>query len=225
VALTLQQAEDEVRAKTRHQSDTVRLTQAVLRAKLNRVYRELRSWLADKVPTHPSNAIATSGLITLPDDDGGLEVSLRSDSYAYDKLFLVEWRSRQTPDVWVPVDPATLPDRNQNAGCPYTFREEGGCLVFGPDWLGSDGTPVVFRVKFFQVPPVLTETDATFKIPVQLERPLLYRVSAEVAEDDGNDPQDFDGKATKLLAEAEIALKGRKGRHSPQAGLIRRRGY
>lgn len=226
--LTLAQARTAVRAKTRHLSDTVRLTDELLDLVLNQVYRELRAWLAGAAPTHPSNRIVTSGHITIPDPTtGALEIELRSDTFAYSKLFLVEYRHCETPEVWLPADPASMPDRNQAAGSPYTYREESGCLYFGPDWIGNNTDPVVFRVKFFETPPVLTEVDATFKIPVELERVFIYRAAAEMYENDGdlNLAAPLDKKATELLDKAEKVLKNRKGVHARQGGLVRRRGY
>lgn len=226
--LTLGQFRAAVRTKTRHTSDTVRLTNPTLDEIGNRVYRELRAWLANEAPTHPSNRIATSGHITIPDPTtGALEIELRSDTYAYSKLFLVEYRHCQSPEVWLPADPASMPDRNQAAGSPYTFREEAGCLYFGPDWIGNNTDPVVFRVKFFETPPALADTDAAFKIPAELERPLIYKAAAEVHDNDGDTKEgaDKDEKATKMLEAAKLALKPRKGVHARQGGLVRRRGY
>jgi hypothetical protein len=208
--LTLAQAEAKVRKKTRHVGDTVRLEQEDLRDHLNTAYRKLRSWLVDVAP---QLYLVTSGDIELPDPDTGQEVHLSAGSYAYERLHRVD----QLGDdgKWREVELASTLSYNHHQTGRYTFREEGGCLIFGPD----DEVEGTFRVLFHATPPVLATPDSTFKLPVRLEDALIYSACIKVAEDDGDDPGRWEKALAKELEAAEPELAKRNGEHVLRAGL------
>ena len=73
MSLTLLQAETEVRALTRHDSDTVRVTQTLIRVWLHHEYRALRTWLQDVAPELYNTV---SGAITLAEAASELRRSI-----------------------------------------------------------------------------------------------------------------------------------------------------
>lgn len=210
MALTLEQAEDDVREQTAHRDDIVRLDETQLRRHLNREYRKLRSWLIDVAP---QLYIVTSGDISLPDVDTGQEVHLSSDAFAFEKIHRVD--QLDDDGKWREVEMAHPSAYNDHQTGGVTWREEGGCLIFGPD----DEVEGTFRVLFHATPAVLTTVDATFKIPHQLEDALIWRACMKVSVADGDSYKEFRELADKELADAEPMLRKRYGVHVQRAGL------
>lgn len=215
MSLTLGQGRTDVRVYTRHVNDTVRLTDTILNGLLNDTCRELRTWLQDVAP---SLYLAVSGDIAIPDATTGQEIHLTSDAYRFERLYLVE---QLFGDRWHEVERAAVTGHNRHAAGRVTFREEGTCLILGPD---NDVTGT-FRVKFHYTPAALTETDSLFKLPESLIPVLKYQTSAKVVRIDGDDPKVWETAADSALAKAEKALRGRYGAHPKRAGLRRVMGY
>lgn len=213
MALTLTQAEADVRVLTRHVSDTTRLTQAVTWGFLNKEYRKLRSWLIDIAP---QLYLATSGDITMPDPTTGQEVELESASFQYEKLYRVDQLNENGDETfWMEVERAHPTNPNYHQSQRVTWREEGGCLIFGPD-NEVEGT---FRILFYATPPELTVGASTFLIPHQLEDALRYGTCAKIALADGDSPKEWMDLYKDELKMAMPELAKRYGVHSSRAGL------
>lgn len=226
MALTLIQAETQVREFTRHDTDT-RLTETQVRAWLHHEYRVLRSWLQDFAP---SLYLVCSSEVTIA---AGEELQLSSAESTFERLHRVEYK---VDDVWRPMERANEVDVSNHVAGRFTFREEGGCLHFGPDDLFS-GT---VRVKYYGTPPTLSADDDIFNIPVSLELPLVVRTCGWVLKRDEGD----DAAIRAAYAEADLMLYGvggtaanpmpgsvahimkkRHGVHPQSSGLRRVMGY
>jgi hypothetical protein len=216
VALRLDDAETQVRKRSRHQGDTVRLTQVSLRIDLHIAYRQLRSWLQEPAP---ELYLLTSS--TLP-VTAGAAVTLATVSATHERTYRVDrmlsdssWRSMERADPLTP---------NAHQLGTYTFREEGGSIVFGPD--GTFAGSV--RVLYYATPATLTADADLFAVPVQLEQPLIFLTCALVALDDGDGASGAKGwtdMADALLKLAAPQLRRRHGIHPQNAGLRKVRGY
>ncbi len=215
MSLTLVQGRSDVRVYTRHVNDAVRLTDPILNGLLNETYRELRTWLQDVAP---SLYLAVSGNIPIPDVTTGQEIHLTSDAYRFERLYLVE---QLLNERWVEVERARTTGYNSHITGRVTFREEGSCLILGPD----DSVEGTFRVKFHYTPAVLTEDDSLFKLPESLLPVLKYQTAAKVAVIDGDSPKDWQDLAKVALEAAERPLRGRNGAHPKRPGLRRVMGY
>jgi hypothetical protein len=215
VAITLAQARAQVREDTGHVNDAVRLTDPKLNRILNREYRKARSRLIDVAP---QLYLITSGDITMPDPVTGQEVHLSSATFAFERIHRVDVLGPN--DKWTEVERASPLSPNSHVLHKFTWREEGGCLIFGPD-NEVEGT---FRVLFHCTPAALTADDAVFRLPHQLEDYLIARACIKVTIGDGDNPQDFEKEAKTCWDEARPTLAKRFGVHPARAGL-RRVGY
>lgn len=219
MSLRLDDAETQVRALTRHTTDTTRLTQVLVRLWLHHSYRLARSWLAGVSPTL---YLQTSADLPIA---AGAALALSTVSATHEHTYRVD---RKLDDgTYRPLERADPLDPNNHYAGAYTFREEGASLLFGPDATFS-GT---VRVLYHLTPATLTVDADLFAIPVQLELPLQFLTAGLVALMDG------DGAAGKeawdKLAEAtcpgitraDRQLRERHGLHPIRAGLHRVQGY
>lgn len=226
MALTLLQAETQVRELERHDVDE-RVTQAQIRVWLHHEYRELRRWLQDFAP---SLYLVCSTEVPIA---AGEELQLTSAESTFERLYRVEFK---VGDVWRPMERASEVDVNNHVAGRYTFREEAGCLKFGPDDLFA-GT---VRVKYYGTPPTLEEDDDVFNIPVALETPLIVRTCGWLGWRDGEGVETLElayAKADVMLygvggtaarprpGSAAALFKQRHGVHPQSSGLRRVLGY
>jgi hypothetical protein len=225
VSLTLLQAETEVRILTRHESDTVRVSQSVIRTWLHHEYRALRSWLQDVAP---QLYLQVSGAITIAEGD---EIQLTSALVTFERMMAVEYDAGD--DDWREMERSSPLAPNRSAAMAPLFRVEGNRLRFGPDDIFSGDV----RVKYWITPATLSTDGALFEIPVQLEHPLILRACGWVATKDSKDnatsKKDFDAMADVLLygkdgnqdapkpGSAMAVLKGQTGIHPHSQGLRR----
>jgi len=210
--LSLSSAEDQVRTFTRHQNDTVRLTQSTVRRLLHQNYRWLRTWLQDVAP---SLYLCQSDEITLVPPQ---EIHLESLQGAFERIYRVE--RKDASDNWRGVELAATSDPHRHVTGSVTFREESGCLKFGPD----DRYEGTYRVHYHFTPSGLVDDASTFRIPSHLDLPLIFSTCALVAVADGDDPASYDTRAQGYLATAKVALGGREGAHQRREGLQRAMG-
>lgn len=220
MALTLLQAETEVRTATKHTGDTIRATSTRIQGILNRTYRRMRSKLIDIAP---ELYLAVSGNIIIPDTNGDQEIELNSSTFAFERIHKVERLigTATSNPRWVECEHASRLSYNYHQFGEPTWREEGGCLIFGPDGLVDD----TFRVLFHFTPPALTDPDSTFKIPQQLEDAFLAEASSVVVRDDGDDPIPFLKESERIWKEVTPTLRKRYGVHPNRAGLRRKMWY
>jgi len=226
VSLSLAQAETQVREFTRHDEDT-RVTQAQIRVWLHHEYRLLRSWLQDFAP---SLYLVCSDEVAIA---AGEELQLTSAESTFERLHRVDFL---VGEVWRPMERANEVDVNNHVAGRFTFREEGGCLKFGPDDLFS-GT---VRVKYWGTPPTLEDDDDVFNLPFIMELPLIVRTCGWTYKRDFGD----DTAIKAAYAEADLMLYGvggsatnplpgsvahimkqRHGTHRQSSGLRRVMGY
>lgn len=214
MALTLAQGRDRAKALTRHRTDT-RIDDDDWDTHLNEAYRQVRSWLADEVP---SLYVVTSPSIAVTDAEP--EIALDSASYNFRNVWRVE---RLYEDQWRPISRASDVSPNQAIHGDYTFRVEHLCLVIGPDYADVSGT---YRVLFHTVPAVLSDENSYFQVPQSLEQPLIWLAcSLSAIQDFG--PTHANVKAFRDLADADLAkalpaLKRRHGLHARDAGPRRK---
>jgi hypothetical protein len=217
VSLTLLQAETNARTLTRHDADT-RFSQTQWRIWANDEYRRMRTWLREE-EVAPEFALLTSSdqAVAL-----GATLALSAVSATLEGVHLVEWDAGggQFRDM----QRADRLSRSQHASNLWTFREQNGALVFGPDALFS-GT---VRVHYHNTPAALAADASTFDVPVSCELPLTLRTCGWIAVRDGEGAagrQAWEDAADKLLKEALPALRARHGVHPTQAGLHVVMGY
>jgi hypothetical protein len=220
MALLLSAAEAEVRALTRHDSDLVRLTPALVLTFLNREYRKLRTWLQGVAPQLYLYTSAERD-VAPPDD-----IALGSTALNFENIYRVErkYDGDGSAGCWRSVDRASDEEPNRHAGGVVTWREEAKCLKFGPD----DAYQGTYRVLYHVTPANLVEPGDQFQIPVVLEGPLIFRVCGLVALRDGDGPRakkEFDEMSAAALDEARAMLVGRHGVHGQHAGMQEIIGY
>lgn len=214
MALTLAQGRDRAKAATRHRTDT-RIDDTDWATHLNEAHRQVRSWLADQVP---SLYFVTSSPITVANT--APEIALESSSYNFRNVWLVE---RLYEDQWRPISRASEVSPNQAFHGDYTFRVEHLCLVIGPDYVDVSGT---YRVKFHTIPALLSDENAYFQVPQSLEQPLIWLAcSLSAVQDYG--PGHPHVKGFRDLSDADLekalpALKRRHGAHARDAGPRRK---
>ncbi len=211
MALTLLQAETNARTLTRHDSDT-RFTQTQWRVWANQEYRRMRTWLRQE-EIAPEFALLTSQQAV------GLAgtVLLSSVSATIEGVHLVEWDVSGNGNFRA-MEKADSFQRNIHNAAAYTYRQQAGVLVFGPDGL-FEGT---VRVHYHNTPADLTADSNPFVIPVECELPLTMRTCGWIAIRDGEGAagrKAWEDAAQKMLDEALPALKAQHGIHPGRAGL------
>jgi hypothetical protein len=220
VGLTRLSAENQVRALTKHVNDTTRLTATDLRIYLDRAYKDVRTWLIEPAPslylqTSSTQAVTAGGTVSLATVSTTHEHTERVDQQLSDG----NWRALERADPLMP---------NSHVAGKFTFREEGGLLLFGPDSLFEGNV----RVLYHNTPATLTTdsdaTTGTFAVPVAVEQAIIYLACGLVAlaDQDGSEAKaGWDAEAGKVLGAALPQLKKRHGRHPQRAGLQRVLGY
>ena len=211
MALTLLQAETNARTLTRHDSDT-RFSQTQWRIWGNQEYRRMRTWLRQE------DVAPQFGLITSADQTVALAASLTLSgiSATLEGVHLVE--ADVGGGFYRPMLKADVLNRNSHGAGGYTFREQAGVIVFGPDGLFS-GT---VRVHYHNTPADLTADSNPFVIPVECEVALTLRTCGWIAVRDGEGAagkKAWDDAAQALLDEALPALQARHGVHPSYSGL------
>jgi hypothetical protein len=219
VALRLDDFETQVRALTRHTGDTTRLTQVIVRVYGHHAYRLARSWLTGVTP---ELYLQTSSDQTIA---AGAALTLATVSSTHDHTHRVD---RKLDDgTYRPMERADPLDPNVHYSGRYTFREEGGSLLFGPDATFSGTVRVLFHIT----PATLTADADVFVIPVQLELPLVFLTCGLVALQDGDGAaakKGWDDQAEKIapgITRADKQLRNRHGMHPIRGGLHRVQGY
>ena len=211
--MTLSEARSKVRTRTRHVNDTQRLTDAKLDEILNAKHRELRTELQG---IYPSFNLTAGPELTVPTGDtlstGGAE-----------RVYRVE---RKIEDQWRPVPMAETVDPERHNYGLVAWEERGGCIVLHPEGEVSSAEHGTFRVIYYPETVDLSDVGHTFTIPTMVEEVLIYRASAEVVSDDGDEKKAayFDDKAEKALERVRPALEARYGVHSIE-GLREVYGY
>lgn len=211
MALTLAQGRSKVRSRTRHVTDTTRLTVADLDSYLNDSYRELRRFVRRHAPE--------LYLLRSDEVDVGVNdsVELSSVTSDFEAIFKVMYL---VGDAWWPVEPADPIDYNQHQAGGPTYRREGDFLYIGPDVRDS----VTIQVFYYEV-PTISDPSAAFGIPEALERALEYDACAQVAASDQDDPSSWVQLRDADMAAAVPALRTGSGAQQQRAGLRSVMGY
>lgn len=220
MALTLGQAETEVRALTRHELDT-RVTSPQIVSWLNRVYRGLRAELQGIAP---ELYVTTSDEITFEDDEAGNEIVLSDANVNFDHILRVERRAPGDTRFFgiqggSPISP------NETVHGRVSFVIEHKCLKLSAPGGRTGGT---YRVVSYVVPMQLSDANAYFQLPSQLELPLLYRTVGLVHLRDGDGPRakkEWDDLADAEIERVTPALEAQGGIHPVTAGVGRVMGY
>jgi hypothetical protein len=207
VALTLIQARNKVRQKTRHVNDTTRVTDTLLNSILNEKYKELRTELQEIAPsfglcTKEVTLTATGNQIGLTDVDPPFE-----RMYKLEKLDRCgDYREVKRADAVQPY---------RHAGACVAWEKRGSCI-----WLHPEGkVSGTFRVFYYGTPNDLTDDASLFAIPVPLESVLIYRACAEVNITRGDDPGAFEKKAEQRLEAVRDIVWLEYGIQDEQAGF------
>lgn len=202
--MTLLEARNLVRVRTRHVNDTVRLTDTNLNAILNAKHRELRTELQGIAPTLH---IVAGPALTVPLGDtlstGGAERVQRVER-------------KDANDQWRQVPMADTVEPEQHSYAAVAWEERGGCIILHPEGLVSSEEYGEFRVLYYPLVNDLSAADDVFLIPSTVNEVLIYRACADVVGDDGDEKKAkyFEDKAAATLERVRPALEARYGVHA-----------
>lgn len=210
MAITLGQATTKVRARTRHRQDT-RVEDTEIHGFLNEAYRTLRTRLQTIAPRL---YLQISAEITFDNDEAN-EIALADADVNFGEVYRVE--KQDLNGAWRPIEKADAVDPNNAVHGRVTYRVEHKCLKLGPD-IYTAGT---YRVHYHPYPAALTDANAFFQLPQELEQALIYLATGQVLEQDGDagSIEKFDDLAEKHIAKVSPALRRQQGKPSGTAGL------
>lgn len=202
--MTLLEARNKVRKRTRHVNDTVRLTDPTLDEILNAKHRELRTELQGIAPTLHVEA---GPELTVPTGE-------TLSTAGAERVYRVE--RKDITDRWRPVPVADTVEPEQHAHGDIAWEERGGCITLHPEGEVSSAEFGLFRVLYYPLTADLTDPDHLFSIPSVLEDVLIYRACADVVGDDGDDKKAkyFLDSANTSLERIRPSLEARYGVHT-----------
>jgi hypothetical protein len=214
--------EDEVRYRTQHVGDTVRLSQARLRVCINTAYRDTRTKLQDWAPRWGLNKTAELTVAT------GAAIDMAVSATNFERIHLVETKRfvadgySATYDRWLTVA-AAGGDPTAHGHAPIWFEDRNKEIILQPEGFVSG----LFRVFYHYTPADLAADAGIFDVPEAIIPYMKSMAAREVYSGDRNyrEAKTQEDRAADELEEALPLLAKRYGMHDDHSGLVQVQGY